>query len=65
MKSIFIKPRDNKEFDKAFSMLVEFGKERKRLTLKDDEEISFAFLIKAGVEAPQVQEKVVSKKPAR
>jgi hypothetical protein len=60
MKSVFINPRDKKEFDKSFSLLIEFGKERKRLTLDDDDDISFVFLMQSSDEV--VHEKVFSKK---
>ncbi len=62
MKSVFINPRDKKEFDKSFSLLIEFGKERKRLTLDEDDDISFVFLMKSRGE--EVHEKVISKKSA-
>ncbi len=65
MKSVLINPRDKKEFDKAFSLLIEFGKERKRLTLDDDDDISFVFLMKSGDEVFHVEEKVISKKSTR
>ena len=65
MKSIFTIPRDKKEFEKAFSLLIEFGKERKLLTLDDDDEISFAFLLKTGSIVSQTQEKDISRKSSR
>lgn len=65
MKSLFINPRDKKEFDKSFSLLIEFGKERKRLTLDDDDDICFVYLMKSGDEVNHVEEKIISKKSAR
>jgi len=49
---MIIKPRDSKEFEVAFSLIREFGKERKLITLEDDEEISFAFLFNV-VDSPK------------
>lgn len=62
MKSVLITPRDKKEFDKAFLELIELGKERKRLTQKDDDEISFAFLMNFRQDTAPIQARIVSKK---
>jgi biopolymer transport protein ExbD len=64
MKSIIIKPRDSKEFEIAFSLISEFGKDRKQMTLEDDEEISFAFLMNVADSAKEATSKVVMKKTA-
>jgi hypothetical protein len=50
MKTVNIVPRDKKEFDKALLLIMEFGKERKLLSLEDDEDISFAFLMNVNVD---------------
>lgn len=64
MKSVIIKPRDSKEFEIAFSLISEFGKDRKLMTLEDDEEISFAFLMNVADSAVEATSKVVMKKTA-
>jgi len=50
MKIVNIVPRDKKEFDKALLLIMEFGNERKLLSLEDDEDISFAFLMNVNVD---------------
>ncbi len=65
MKSIRITPRNKKEFDIAFSLIVEFGKERNRLSLEEDDDISFAFLMKDTDSVKEDVGKVVAKKIAR
>lgn len=65
MKSIRITPRNKKEFDIAFSLIVEFGKERNRLSLEEDDDISFAFLMKDTDSVKEDAGKVVAKKIAR
>lgn len=45
MKSIIIKPSTNKEFDLALSWMNEFSKPRKRITLMNDDEIGFTFMM--------------------
>ena len=62
MKSIVIKPCDNKEFEVVFALITEFGKDRKRMTLDDDEEISFAFLMNVADSTKEAISKVVTKK---
>jgi hypothetical protein len=62
MKSVIIKPSDKKEFDAAISFLKEFGKERKRLSLEDDVEISFAFLMKETDSTKEIADKNAKKK---
>lgn len=64
MKSIIIKPRDKKEFDEALSLLPDFGKERNRLSLEDDDEIGFAFLMNVADLAKEGAGKVINKKTA-
>lgn len=64
MKSIIIKPRDSKEFEIAFSLISEFGKDRKRMTLQDDEEISFVSLMNVEDSVEEATSKVVMKKTA-
>ncbi len=61
MKSIVIKPFDNKDFEKAFSLLTEFGKEPKLHALKDDE-IGFAFLMNVVDTTKEVAGKGIIKK---
>jgi len=51
MKTVNIVPRDKKEFNKALLLIMEFSKERKLLSLEDDEDISFAFLMNVNVDA--------------
>ena len=65
MKSIIIKPCDNKEFEVVFALITEFGKDRKRMTLEDDEEISFAFLMNVADSPKEVTGKVVTGKTGR
>lgn len=65
MKSIIIKPCDNKEFEIVFALITEFGKDRKRMTLEDDEEISFAFLMNDADSTKEVISKVASQKTTR
>jgi hypothetical protein len=61
MKSVIIKPIDKKEFDVAFSFLKESGKERKHLSLEDDVEIGFAFLMKETDITKEIADKNVKK----
>ena len=49
----------------AFSLLVEFGNDRKALSLEEDEEISFAFLMKDKESTREIVGKVDIKKLAR
>ena len=65
MKSVFIIPRSKKEFDKALSLLIDYGKERKHITLEEDDDLSFAFLMKAEEEGTQVLEKINLNKSVR
>jgi hypothetical protein len=62
MKSINIVPRDREEFDMAFSLLTKFCEERILLSLEEDEDIIFAFLIRHKEESAQVPVKVIEKK---
>jgi hypothetical protein len=62
MRSVYIHTHNKKEFDKAFSLLIEFDKERKMITLKDDEDIGFVFLLKFKEDSALLQEKILSKK---
>lgn len=65
MKSITIAPRNQKEFYVAFNLLTEFGKERKRLSLDDDDDISFAFLMKESENTKEDAGNVFVKKSKR
>ena len=65
MKSLVITPSDKKEFEIAFSLITEFGKDCKRMTLEDDEEISFAFLMNVVDSTKEATNKVVTKKTVR
>lgn len=65
MKSIVITPTDKMEFEISFSLLNEFGKDRKLLSLDDDEEISFAFLMNVADSTKEAISKVVTKKTVR
>lgn len=65
MRSVTIIPRDKKEFQTAFSLLIDFGKERNLLTLEDDDTISFAFLMKEKDVSAEVPAKVSAKKSDR
>lgn len=65
MKSLIITPRDKREYESAFSLLAEFGKERNRLSLDDDEEISFAFLMKDAESIEEFADKSFPKKSPR
>jgi hypothetical protein len=65
MKSVYIHTHDKKEFDKAFSLLIEFDNERKPLTLDEDDDIGFVFLLKIKDDSALVQEKLVSKKSSK
>lgn len=65
MRSVTIIPRDKKEFNTVFSLLIDFSKERNLLTLEDDDTISFAFLMKEKDESVEVPVKVSAKKSDR
>jgi hypothetical protein len=65
MRSVTIISRDKKEFHTAFSLLIEFGKERNLLTLNDDDDISFAFLMKEKNDSVEDPVKVSAKKSDR
>jgi hypothetical protein len=65
MKSIVISPRTKKEFETTFSLVQEFSKGRNLFSLKDDDTISFAFLINAGSDAEAVQSTPPGKKSSR
>jgi hypothetical protein len=65
MRSVTIIPRDKKEFDTTLSLLIDFGKDRNLLTLEDDENISFAFLMKKQDVSVEVPAKVSSKNAGR
>jgi len=62
VKSIVIKVIDKKEFEIVFSLMTEFGKDSKRLSLQDEEEISFAFLMNMTDRMKEVAGKIVTKK---
>ncbi len=63
MKSIIIKPRDSKEFEMAFSSISDFAKDHKRMTLADDDEISFVCLVNVANSTLNALTNVISKKP--
>jgi hypothetical protein len=65
MRSVIIRPRTKKEFDVVFSLLKEFGKERNRLSLDEDDDICFAFLVKETESAKEVASNVIMKKSKR
>ncbi len=55
MKSIYIIPRDKKEFSVALTCVIEFSRERKRLSLSEDENIGFSFLMKEKSDETQTK----------
>ena len=65
MKSLIITPSGKKEFEIVLTLLSDFGKERKLLSLEDDEEISFAFLMNVADSTKEAISKVVTKKTVR
>jgi hypothetical protein len=65
MRSVIVNPFDKREFDVAFSLLIEFGKDRNRLSLEEDEEISFAFLMKEKESISEISVTLETKKTAR
>lgn len=60
MSSVIITPSNKKQFDSAFTLLIEFGSRQKRLS-GDDEDFNFAFL-KKEKEGVDEAGKVVYKK---
>jgi hypothetical protein len=65
MRSVIITPHYKKEFDLAFSLMIEFGRERKRLSLDDGGDISFVFLMKEIDNPKEVSGKIIAKKIMR
>ncbi len=65
MKSLIITPSGKKEFEIVLTLLSDFGKERKLLSLEDDEEISFAFLMNVEDSPKEVTGRVVTGKTVR
>lgn len=65
MRSVIVNPFDKREFDVAFSLLIEFSKDRNRLSLEEDEEISFAFLMKEKESISEISVTLETKKTAR
>lgn len=61
MRSVIVTPDTKKQFDSAFTLLIEFGSRQKRFSW-DDEDFNFAFL-KKEKESVNEAGKVISKKP--
>jgi len=64
MKSLRVFAKNAKEFQTALAMLNDYGKDRKRLSLEDDEDISFVFLVNVDDRHANTNLKVTSAKPA-
>jgi hypothetical protein len=65
MKSVIIIPGDEKEFEKAFTLLTEFGEDSRPISLDKDDFTSFAFLKNVEGGGEKKPAKVDSKKTPR
>ncbi|MEY4931638.1 MAG: hypothetical protein RI909_2362 [Bacteroidota bacterium] len=62
MKSIIVNPRNEKEFESAFSLMKEFSKDQKSLSLDEGDDITFAFLMNKSEKTNDVPAKVITRK---
>ena len=65
MKSVIINPGDEKEFERVFKLLTEFGKDSRPISLDKEDFTSFVFLRNVEGGKEKKPEKVHSKKPSR
>lgn len=62
MKSVIVNPRNEKEFELAFSLMKEFSKDQKSLSLDEGDHIGFAFLMNKTQQVKETPVKVITKK---
>jgi hypothetical protein len=58
MRTVIITPRDKREFDLAFGLMIESGKERKRQLVDERDDIGFCFLMQESHRSKEVDDKV-------